>query len=311
METFASFCAASYEQSKNNAITTTTIRGSRTGRSKRATSNSGINTPLDFFWHHFPVPTERAPCYVPWLQNATIRNINASKQIFKDQVELFDRQIHVLNLEQLYQLLNNNEPLFGAEYNIIDRYEERDDSLVKLESFLDFHFDSELEKTEFITFLFSLLNKRSGKINCLNIVGPPSSGKTYFARIIKEALITSGQIKNMSKNSSFPFNNCLMKRILHWDEPSFDPSALEDLKMLFSGDELIVAAKYINHQTLRRTPVIVTANMDVFPRDQAFLCRIKKLTFKSCPMLKGWKYLHPMCLFDIFKKYDLLQEEQE
>lgn len=52
----------------------------------------------------------------------------------------------------------------------------------------------------------------------------------------------------MNRNSGFPFNNCLNKRILHWDEPSFDPSALEDFKMLFPGDELPCSVKYSKHQ---------------------------------------------------------------
>lgn len=98
----------------------------------------------------------------------------------------------------------------------------------------------------------------------------PSCGKTWFARLVKQACIKSGQITNMSRNSSFPFNNCVNKRILHWDEPSYDPSALDDLKMFFSGDEISMNVKYSPHTIIPRTPVIVTANSYVFPREEAY-----------------------------------------
>lgn len=68
----------------------------------------------------------------------------------------------------------------------------------------------------------------------------------------------------MNRNSSFPFNNCINKRILHWDEPNFDPNVLETLKKLFSGNEFPANVKYFNFQNLLRTPVICTANSNVF-----------------------------------------------
>lgn len=102
-------------------------------------------------------------------------------------------------------------------------------------------------------------------------------------------MITSGQIANMNRNSSFPFNNCINKRVLHWDEPNFEPCALEDLKLLFSGDEFSVNIKYQPFNTITRTPVIVTANSNVFPNSPAFQCRIINYHFKEAPFLKDLK----------------------
>lgn len=85
----------------------------------------------------------------------------------------------------------------------------------------------------------------------------------------------------MNRNSSFPFNNCINKRILHWDEPNFDPNALETLKKLFSGNEFPANVKYFNFQNLLRTPVICTANSNVFLRVEAFKCRIQNFKIIS------------------------------
>jgi hypothetical protein len=110
----------------------------------------------------------------------------------------------------LYCEIKKGNPIYGAPIDPKSFYES--DSLEKLEIFLDFQLGE--EKLEFITFLYNLLNKESGKTNCLNLIGAPSSGKTYFARIVKEALVVSGMIANMNNRCNFPFQNCINKRVL-------------------------------------------------------------------------------------------------
>lgn len=75
-------------------------------------------------------------------------------------------------------------------------------------------------------------------------MGPPNAGKSYFVRALKCALLTYGQIASMNRHHQFPLNNCINKRILHWDEPNFEPSMAETLKLLFSGNKLATNIKY-------------------------------------------------------------------
>lgn len=165
---------------------------------------------------------------------------------------------------------------------------------------------------EFVTFLYKWADRKSEKQNCLLITGPPNSGKSYFVRALKCSLITYGQVATMNRHHQFPLNNCVNKRILHWDEPNFEPAMAETLKLLFSGDELATNIKYQDHATLFRTPVVCTANSHPFPRDEAFNTRIRKLSWMSAPFLKEWKkQLHPMGIYALYKKYNLLQATAE
>lgn len=250
-----------------------------------------------FLWNYFPVPVEKASTKFEWLQNKSLSKINNTKIVYKDAIDLFERTISLLSFEILHEEIAKNTPLFGSNRLNDDRYDSREDSTQKLTEFLQFQLEEQYD--EFIDFFKAWISKKSGKFNCLNIIGPPSCGKTWFARLVKEACITAGQITNMNRNSSFPFNNCINKRILHWDEPSFDPTALDDLKMLFSGDEISVNVKYSPHTIIPRTPVIVTANHYCFPRDEAFNVRIKTYRFRTFPILKNWIYLNPLCIYDL------------
>lgn len=306
VEAYNDFCKSPNRLRKINTINERDIHRLRKRNAPTEPTKMDIpKKPLDYFWKHFPVPIDKATNQAAWLYNNHLIKYNNSKQQFKDDVHLFNRQLSLLSLELLYNELINAEPLFAARIKLEDTYDDREISTINLNNFLDYQLGE--DKFNFVSFLYDLLNKQSGKKNCLNIVGPPSSGKTMFARLIKEALITSGQIANMNRNTQFPFNNCINKRVLHWDEPSFNPESLEDLKMLFSGDELSVNVKYESYNSLTRTPVIVTSNLNVFPRDEAFNCRIQHYKFKTYNDYVSNKSLHPLSLYDIFMQFDLMK----
>lgn len=111
----------------------------------------------------------------------------------------------------------------------------------------------------------------------------------------------------MNRYSQFPFNNCINKRILHWDEPSFEPSALESLKMLFSGDETPANIKHQDFGIIGKTPVIVTTNRRVFPKSDVFDSRIYYYNWNTAQFLKDWeKDINPISLYLLFKKFNLL-----
>lgn len=257
-------------QHRSTAVDPTTLHHFRAGHGANQVTNAN-EVIKKFLWQQFPVPISKAYTKIQWLQDLILSRINDTKQIYKDNIDLFERQLQILTLKQLYEQLNLTQSIFGAPWlkSLGSQYESREESLEKLEYFFKFQFGQQVEA--FIDFLFEFLNHTSGKFNCMNIVGAPSSGKTYFAKLLKDACVTSGQILNMNKNSQFPFNNCVNKRLLHWDEPNFSPDYLEDLKMLFSGDDLPCNIKYSPHNTLVRTPVIVTANSNLETKHLIFV----------------------------------------
>lgn len=116
----------------------------------------------------------------------------------------------------------------------------------------------------------------------------------------------------MNRYSQFPFNNCLNKRVLHWDEPNYEPSAEEMIKTMLSGDETSANVKYQNIQVIKRTPIIITANRYIFPNNEMFDCRVFKYGFLYMEELKNWhKQIHPLALYTIFEKYNILKHCNE
>lgn len=98
-----------------------------------------------------------------------------------------------------------------------------------------------------------MVYKLNGKHNTILLKGPPNSCKTLFVQLLLDISITNGQIANFNKFNNFPLQNCLDKRLLYWDEPNFEPSSLESLKMLFAGDECPGNIKYKDHQIINKT----------------------------------------------------------
>lgn len=314
VEEFGHYCELQNGLANRHLINTENLPGPRKRISRRKRSLRGtnddinpneVNTPREFFWQYFPVPLDRAPAKLLWLQNPRLNHITNYKPEFENDTDIFEREIFIYSIQQLYEKLENGSPLFSMLHVTDIKYENRVESTNNLGYFLEYQLKQ--QKEQFIEFLWDLLNHKSGKFNCLNIIGPASSGKTFFVRTIKEAMITSGLIANITRNSQFPFNNCINKRLLHWDEPNFEPAATEQLKQLFSGDELSVNVKYSPYQTIQRTPVIVTANANVFPMNEAFNCRIQHFNFLQAPFLKTWKQFHPMSIYDMFKKRNFLE----
>lgn len=66
---------------------------------------------------------------------------------------------------------------------------------------------SEMGIRRFLESLYDLLNHRGKKKNCLQLVGPPNSGKTWFASIVGEFMLNVGYISNANKYNNFPYND--------------------------------------------------------------------------------------------------------
>lgn len=109
MEEFRSLCEYSSDIRKRSLITS---RGDLPGP-KKAMVNAEIKQPIDFFWKYFPVPIDKAPTKLLWLNNRSLARFNNGHKNVKDDIESFERQIAHYSLSHLYQLLEENKPLFS------------------------------------------------------------------------------------------------------------------------------------------------------------------------------------------------------
>ena len=61
------------------------------------------------------------------------------------------------------------------------------------------------------------------------IEGTPNSGKNYFFDCIIHYFLNFGQLGNFNKFCNCPFQECVNKRIILWNEPQMEASASETL----------------------------------------------------------------------------------
>lgn len=129
-----------------------------------------------------------------------------------------------------------------------------EDSFAAMLELLDFQFDSNRQEvSDFVNNLYCLVEKLIPKKNCMEIVSPPGAGKNFFFDAVLSFYINRGTVRNFNRFSSFPLQDTVGRRILVWNEPNCESSALDS-----------VAVKYSADQTITRTPSLSCPTMKCF-----------------------------------------------
>lgn len=116
----------------------------------------------------------------------------------------------------------------------------------------------------FVSNVVNVLDRKFRKKNTLILHGSPNSGKTFIAKSLEKACIFYGTITQGIGGYSFMWMDCVDKRVIICNEPFFDSSTIEELKIVLEGTGTFVHAKNIKDQYLRPTPVIVTTNLPIW-----------------------------------------------
>lgn len=217
----------------------------------------------------------------------------------------FSKDLNDMSVRDFENLLKDKEPVFMTSM----AYGDLEESTNIIDQLLRFQFDDDEEKiTEFLCMLIDILDKRVNKLNALCIQSPPSGGKNFFFDMILAICINYGQLGQANRHNVFAFQEAPNKRLLIWNEPNYESSLTDTLKMMFAGDPFTVRVKFSEDTHVKRTPVIILTNNPVpFMYDPAFKDRVAKYTWKAAPFLKDIDFKpYPMCLFDILKKYNIL-----
>ena len=94
--------------------------------------------------------------------------------------------------------------------------------------------------------LKKLLNCQETKINCLFLVGPSNSRKSFIAQSISSHFI-KGYASCANSLSEFPYDFFLNKSLVVLEEP-------------LAGANIQVGNKYMSKQDLCRTPILMIGN---------------------------------------------------
>nr|QKK82934.1 hypothetical protein 2 [Pittosporum tobira parvo-like virus] len=210
--------------------------------------------------------------------------------------------------------------LYSRQVNPEKRYYERnftdetyyysiEDSIKVLEEFLLFQCFTLEGVIKFLTDLFNILERRIPKKNCLYVVSEPNGGKNYFFDCVKAALLNSGEIGNFNRFCNFPLQEAPKKRILMWNEPNFEPSSIDTLKMLFAGDSIACKIKHKCESIVTRTPIVVLSNTNVIPDNDIFKPRVMRYYWRVASLLKNkTRKPYPLSIFYLLFKYNILSK---
>ncbi|AVR53758.1 nonstructural protein 1 [Desmodus rotundus dependoparvovirus] len=100
-----------------------------------------------------------------------------------------------------------------------------------------------------------------GKRNTVWFTGPASTGKTNLAEAIAHAVPLYGCVNWTNEN--FPFNDCVGKMLIWWEEGKMTAKIVESAKAILGGSKVRVDQKCKNSIQVDPTPVIITSNVDM------------------------------------------------
>ena len=123
-----------------------------------------------------------------------------------------------------------------------------------------------------IKFVF---DRQARKRNTIWFKGVSNAGKTQLMSSLVDFLVGSNYGKpNNNPRSGFPFDGCINKRCILWEEPFINADNVEDVKRLLEGAAVRVDAKYKTAQDVPPSPCFLTSNTTLWnnvPREMAAL----------------------------------------
>jgi len=258
-----------------------------------------------------------------WLSERDFRYIRDNNKRYQDVMDVLSNEIIPYSIRQFTDMYRKPGcyPLFamprginetvvkddnGAE-KIVPYYLSDEDTLESLSKLLDFQ--TKNNTSTFLRTLVNILDKRIPKLNTMFVYAPPSSGKNFFFDFVLNFFLIRGQLMNIRKGESFPYMDCVDRRVIMFNEPNIceSPSTMDTLKMLFGGDFCPAAVKFKSPTIVYRTPVfILTNDCMLFRNVPAFADRMVKYEWEAAPFLKSYQsYPHPKMFPALLEKYNV------
>lgn len=153
-----------------------------------------------------------------------------------------------------------------------------------------------IKPKKFIMAIMDCMDKKKRKLNTVAMIGEPNSGKTFIAKSICKAVVFYGEVCQGIAGYSFMWQDCINKRVIIINEPYIDNCMIEQLKYVLEGTGCFVHKKNSGDEYLRPTPVIVTANHELW---------------RTCPQAKTAILSRYLAHFTGLRKADFLAKCQK
>lgn len=279
-----------------------------------------------FFKKHPCTPISNICKTQQWLAESDFRYIRDNNAKFQIVMDVLSNELIPYSIRQftnMYRKLGCN-PLFAMPRGINEIVVKKEIDGVGVETVVPYYLDeltslnivSELleyqtkgQVKEFLTTLVNILDKRVPKLNSMFVYAPPSAGKNFFFDFVLNFFLIRGQLMNIRKGESFPYMDCVDRRVILFNEPNIceSPSTMDTLKMLFGGDFCPAAVKFKAPTIIHRTPVFILTNDSMLFRNvPAFADRMIRLEWEPAPFLKHVAgYPHPIVFPKLLEKYNI------
>lgn len=249
-----------------------------------------------------------------WIFDDDLQYIRASNRIYLDVLDTFQKRICTFNLKDYVSFYNDEEcfPKFSSGPSAFnDIYFDIPTSITVIEKLLNHQFgEDKVQIDYFLRTLYNVLERRIPKMNSIALIGPKSSGKSYFIDMICNYFLNVGRMGTLNRYNGFNLMDTAGKRLIVWDEPNYERAKLEDLKKILGGGEHKVSVKFKADQAVYRTPVIITTNNYIpLLGDPNFEDRVRSFNWTSASFLKEYTHLpNPLTTIELFKHYNIVDE---
>lgn len=252
-----------------------------------------------------------------WLFDEDLQYIRADNKMFINALDTFTKRLCTFNMRDFSNFYDDTEcyPKFScgpASYT--DIYYDITASLTIIERLMNYQFGEDAVAIDyFLRTLYKVLERKIPKLNTICLIGPASSGKSYFIDMICNFLLNVGRMGTLNRFNQFGLMDTSGKRIIVWDEPNYERARLEDLKKILGGGEHKVSTKFKGDQAVYRTPVIITTNNNIgIITDPNFNDRMRTFQWTACPFLKECDKLpSPLTTISMFKHFNIIDNNFE
>ncbi len=297
-----------------------TIEQTGSARSKRNIATGGSRKKifqksiLDMCHKYCMAPIKDIFNHVKWLRDPELQFIRADNKLAMSVLDTFAHDVCNWSLKEFYDMYMdpNCNPCFCARDNDPFKYYYSVDKSVEiLTQLVRFQFgNNELDIYDFLLDLYNVVERNAGKCNSILVLSPHSAGKNFFFDTLLAFCLNKGQLGNPNKHNTFAFQEAAGKRILLWNEPNYENSQIDKLKMVLGGDNYTVNVKCKSDVAVIKTPVIVLTNKVVgFMEDVNFSERVHQYTWMAAPFLAEYSLKpHPIAIYELFKNYGIIKE---
>lgn len=225
-------------------------------------------------------PMTGIPYSSDWFDVPRMASINPTGLVFDSAIRTFRGELNKLNIAGAYEFQTSDgaRPVYGAGCTeaVTNMYWNLNQSLYMLLDLLHFQFDGDFSRVlKFLLLNYNVYEKVTGKKNCLCIIGPANSGKNFWVDGLCDFSLNPGKMENPNRcNVQFAFSQCHNRRILKWDECSFDHYFDPTLLNLLQGKPFMANMKYKNPEAVIHTPLFVMANVYPFSNETRFNDRV-------------------------------------